>query len=231
MAIFPVATAARMLGIHPKTLHHWLGQTNVPLVAHPTDARIKCVAQEHLWEVASRHGRPLAGLPSAPASRKEQAKPLFAHQPDPDHPTASSSAPSASLVDLIQRLSCLETKVAPLQEHLAQLALALLNARERTVEQRLAALEALISPLVGGQMLAHPQEQGARQEPAGVSKPGASASCGRTTGSVSHACFDRIRRARSLCDRQFTGRRVAAGAGFGGVVRVAGSHRLVPLCG
>ena len=170
MAIFPVATAARMLGIHPKTLHHWLGQTNVPLVAHPTDARIKCVAQEHLWEVASRHGRPLAGLPSAPASRKEQAKPLFAHQPDPDHPTASSSAPSASLVDLIQRLSCLETKVAPLQEHLAQLALSLLNARERTVEQRLAALEALISPLVGGQMLAHPQEQGARQEPAGVSQ-------------------------------------------------------------
>ena len=55
MAIFPVATAARMLGIHPKTLHHWLGQTNVPFVAHPTDARIKCVAQEHLWEVASRN--------------------------------------------------------------------------------------------------------------------------------------------------------------------------------
>lgn len=66
MATFPVATAARILGIHPKTLHRWLGEAHVPLAAHPTDARIKCVAEEHLLEVARRHGRPLAGLPSAP---------------------------------------------------------------------------------------------------------------------------------------------------------------------
>jgi hypothetical protein len=177
MATFPVATAARILGIHPKTLHRWLGEAHVPLAAHPTDARIKCVAEEHLLEVARRHGRPLAGLPSAPrlsgrcapSSPEEQAKPLSAHEAELDHSAASMSAPCASETDLIQRLSCLETKIVTVQEQLAQLALALLHERERTVEHRLAALEALIQPLVGGQVLADPQEQGARQEPAGVS--------------------------------------------------------------
>ena len=62
MAILPVATGARLLGIHPKTLHHWLKEANLPLAAHPTDARIKCVAEEHLQEVARRHGRPLPDL-------------------------------------------------------------------------------------------------------------------------------------------------------------------------
>jgi hypothetical protein len=178
MAILPLATCARLLGIHPKTLHHWLKEANVPLASHPTDARIKCVAQEHLLQVARRHGRPLPDLPStprlfgcsAPSSGEEQAKPLSAHEAELDHAAASISAPCASEADLIQRLPSLETKIVTLQEQLAQLALALLHERERTVEQRLAALEALIQPLVGGQMLADPLEQGARQKPAGLSQ-------------------------------------------------------------
>src|SRR5205085_256649 len=115
-----------------------------------------------LREVARRHERPLAGLPtaplpderSAPASRKEQAKPLSAHEAELDHSAAWMFAPCTSETDLIQRLSCLETKMVTLQEQLAQLALALLHERERTVEDRLAVLEALIPPLVGEQMLA-----------------------------------------------------------------------------
>ena len=51
MEMLPVTTCARMLGIHPKTFHRWLVQANLPFAAHPTDARIKCVAQEHLLEV------------------------------------------------------------------------------------------------------------------------------------------------------------------------------------
>jgi hypothetical protein len=47
MTILPVATGARLLGIHPKTLHHWLGEAHFSLAAHPTDARVKCVAEEH----------------------------------------------------------------------------------------------------------------------------------------------------------------------------------------
>jgi hypothetical protein len=173
MAILPVTTGARMLGIHPKTLHHWLAKANVPLAPHPTDARSKCVGEEHLREVARRHSRPLPDLPSAlvlnacsaPGSRAQLAQLSPTNEADPDHPTASS----ASEADLLQRLSCLETKIITLQEQLAQLALALLHERERTVEQRISALEAHIPSLVGGHRLADPQEQEAKQEPACVS--------------------------------------------------------------
>lgn len=177
MATFPLATGARMLGIHPKTLHRWLGEANVPLAPHPTDARIKCMTEEHLVQVARLHRRPLPDLACAPrlsgssasGSPEEQAALLSAHEAEPD-PPASKSAPSAAEVDLAQKLSRLETKILTLQEHLAQLALGLLHERERTVEHRLAALEALLQALAGGYLLADPQEQGARQEPAGVSQ-------------------------------------------------------------
>jgi hypothetical protein len=167
-----------MLGIHPKTLHHWLKEANWPLAAHPTDARIKCVMEEYLLEVARQHGRPLADLPSAPelsgrsapSLREERAKPLPPNPTEPDHPGASMPATSPPQADLIQQLSCLETKMVILQDQIAQLALALLQERERSVEHRIAVLESLIQPLVGEQMLPDPQEQGARQEPAGVSQ-------------------------------------------------------------
>jgi hypothetical protein len=114
MATLPVATGARILGIHPKTLHHWLAKANVPLAPHPSDARIKCVGEEHLREVARRHSRPLPDLPSAlllnacaaPGSRAQPAQLSPTNEADPDHPIASS----ASEADLLQRLSCLETK-------------------------------------------------------------------------------------------------------------------------
>jgi transposase-like protein len=36
MTLLPVADSARLLGIHPKTLHHWLKEANRPLATHPT---------------------------------------------------------------------------------------------------------------------------------------------------------------------------------------------------
>lgn len=164
MAILPVATCARLLGIHPKTLHRWLGAAKFSLAPHPTDARLKCVAEEHLLEVAKRHGRPLPDLASAPGSREEQARLLSANEAQPEHPAALLSPPSASLADLIQQLACLETKIVTLQEQLAQLALALLQERERTVESRIAALESCMQLLVGRHILPDLQEQGAEQE-------------------------------------------------------------------
>jgi len=163
MTILPVATGARLLGIHPKTLHHWLGEAHFSLAAHPTDARVKCVAEEHLLEVARRHGRPLPDLLSVPGSREEQARTLPVHEAQPDRPAALLPASSASLADLLQKLPCLETKIAILQEQLAQLTLALLHERERTVESRLAALESFVQVLVGRPTLPDPQEQGAGQ--------------------------------------------------------------------
>jgi hypothetical protein len=239
MATVPVATGARMLGIHPKTLHHWLGEANVPLAAHPTDARIKCVAEEHLQEVARRHRRPLPDLPSAlllngcsaPGSRAEPAQPPPTNEAEPKHPPASMPAPSVPETDLVKRLSCLETRIVTLQEQLAQLALTVLHERERTVEHRIAALESLIQPLMGGHLLADQQEQGARQEPACVSHRG-------------HQPLAVEQRARSRMPalieygaqgtyviESTTGRRVAPLARFGCVVCVAGEHLLVPLCG
>jgi hypothetical protein len=173
MAPVSVATGARLLGIHPKTLHHWLAEANMSLAPHPSDARIKGVREEHLQEVARRQSRPLPDHPSAlvlktgsaPDSRAEPTPLSPTNEADPPHPAASS----ASQAHLMQRLACLESKIATLEAQLAGLALALLHERERTVEHRISTLEALIHPLGGGHLLADPPEQGAKPEPAGAS--------------------------------------------------------------
>jgi hypothetical protein len=170
MTLLPVADGARLLGIHPKTLHHWLAEANMLLVTHPTDARIKCVTEEHLQQLASLHGRPLqtfrpwgATSPSLVASQMS-----VSHVPEKEAepPSIACSFPTAqgSEADLLQKLSGLETKIAMLQEQFAQLTLALLQERERSVEHRLTTLESLMQPLVGKQLPALPTP-GAEQEP------------------------------------------------------------------
>jgi hypothetical protein len=176
MTTIPLARCAHLLGIHPKTVCHWLTEANVPFVPHPTDARIKCVAEEHLLEIARRHRRPLPDLPSAPSldacgapgSREEHALSLPTHEGEPDHfaplpslPSASSASLTDLTTDLTHRVSCLETRLVTLQEQLAQLAVALLQERERTVEDRLATLESLVQSLAGRPRLPDVQEQGA----------------------------------------------------------------------
>jgi hypothetical protein len=118
-----------MLGIHPKTLHHWLTAANLPLAPHPNDARIKCVVQEHLLEVAKRHGRPLLDLAEAPASTEEHVGSLPGNALEPDRSAAALPTPSPAESELIQKLLSLETKIGTLQEQLSQLALALLQER------------------------------------------------------------------------------------------------------
>ncbi len=172
MTTFPVADGARMLGIHPKTLRHWARLANVPFAAHPTDARIKCLTEEHLQEVAKLHGRPLQSLasaalldaPSSPSLPQRQPKPSPADEREPPQTASFLPALCVSEADLIQKLSCLETKVVTLQDQLAQLALALLQERERSVEHRLTVLESLLQPLVGRQLSAPPTPE-AEQEP------------------------------------------------------------------
>jgi hypothetical protein len=157
MVPFPVATGARLLGIHPKTLHHWLKAAELPLAAHPTDARLKCVAADHLLELASLHGRPLPALSAARALdgdtasglAEEQAPPLPAHKGEPASLAASLSAPSASLADLLQQLAQLQTHVATLQHQLARLALDLLQERTGQDAERLRTLEALAPQPLG----------------------------------------------------------------------------------
>ena len=176
MTLLPVADGARLLGIHPKTLHHWLKEANIPLVPHPTDARIKCVTEEHLQQVARLHGRP----PQASGPLDVASPPLVPsqlsvpHGPENEGKSASTDCSflpsSKSEADLTQKLSGLETKIATLQEQIAQLTLALLQERERSVEHRLTTLESLMQVFMGGQM-PNPPVPASRQEPAGVARP------------------------------------------------------------
>ena len=175
MTLLPVADGARLLGIHSKTLHHWLKEANLPLAPHPTDARVKCVTQEHLQQVARLHERRLQAsgpLDAAhpPLGPSQMSVPSV---PENQRETASTACSfltaSASEADLIQKLCGLETKIATLQEQVAQLTLALLQERERSVEQRLSALESFMHPFVGRPM-PNPLAREARQDPAGVAQ-------------------------------------------------------------
>ncbi len=135
MTLLPLTTCAQALGVHPKTLHQWLKEAGVPLVAHPTDARIKCLTQHHLSLVARLHDRSLPEPACVPALPGEQA---------PSLPPTRAAEP-----DLMEKLSGLEARVTNLQEQLAGLALVLLQERECTLERRMAALETLTAERLG----------------------------------------------------------------------------------
>lgn len=170
MTILPVADGARLLGIHPKTLRHWLKEAHVPLAAHPTDARITCVTEEHLQQVASLHGRPLQssvlGDGASPASVPSHVQALSGPEKEREPAVEAGSFPLSHTqeADQIQRLACLETRMLTLQEQIAQLTLALLKERERAVEHRLTALESLLQPLLERPFSAPPTPE-AEQEP------------------------------------------------------------------
>jgi hypothetical protein len=218
MVTFPVATGARMLGIHPKTLHHWLKEANLPVAPHPTDARITCVAEEHLLEVARRHARPLPDLAEAPAAPEEQARPWPAHEARPAPAAALLSASSASPADLIQRLSCLETRIVTLQEQHAQLALALRRGARANGRGSHRSPGIPCASAGGKARASRTARARGRARVCLCVTSGASASAGRTTRPRSHAGSDRIRRTGNLCDHHLAGRRVALGARFGRVV-------------
>jgi hypothetical protein len=140
MATVPLATGARLLGIHPKTLRHWLTTAHLPLVPHPTDARIRCVAEATLLEVASLHSRPLPELSAGTTLEPDRVAGGAA--------ASTHGAPSASLAEVLQQLAQVQAHVATLQHHLARLTLELLQERTGNPEQRLQTLEVLVSPPV-----------------------------------------------------------------------------------
>jgi hypothetical protein len=175
MTTLPLAQGARLLGIHPKTLRHWLKQSHLPLVPHPGDARIKCVTQDHLQQVASLYGRQLQapGPPQTPSPVPVAPELRTQSSPEgvvaPSSPASSLSASSLSEADLLEKLTRLETKVATQQEQLAHLALALLQERERSMEHRITALESLMQQLVGRPLPDPPSPE--TDHPSAVSAP------------------------------------------------------------
>lgn len=136
MTLLPLIDCSQMLAIDAKTLRHWLRQANIPLHPHPSDARVKCLMMEHVRHLAVLHGRTLkpAEVPTMP---------LLATDSDMALVQASALHPET---DLLAKLSQLETQVSIMQQHLAGLALELLQERTLRYEQRLQTLERLLGP-------------------------------------------------------------------------------------
>lgn len=115
--------------IDPKTLRQWLAQAHMPLHAHPTDARLKCLTSEQVHVLANLHDRVLQALEPAPASANTK----------PEDAESRNAVPDA---DLRARLERMEAQVATLQTQLTDLALQLLQERQQRTQQLLLAQQA-----------------------------------------------------------------------------------------
>src|SRR5262249_53329244 len=62
MTHLPQLDCCTLLGIDPKTLRQWVRQAHLQFVAHPTDARLKCLTEAQVQQLATQHGRPLPWL-------------------------------------------------------------------------------------------------------------------------------------------------------------------------
>lgn len=122
MTIIPQNECCQMLGIHPKTLRHWLAHAQMPFTTHPTDARLRCLTQAQVQQLAALHGRPLASPLTAPPAQEQEAVP-------PAVPAPLGSSGQAA-TDLSQSLARLQAQVATMQEQLTQLALEVLRERD-----------------------------------------------------------------------------------------------------
>ena len=144
-----------MLGIGPKTLRNWLRHANMQFSIHQTDARLICLPQAQVQQLARLHARPLQMAPPAslalPADRTPLASPQGPTAPAQDNETSPVSLTSSlsEEADLRKVVCSLEAKVLTLQEQLTQLAFELLRERTQRYEQRLSAVEALLPPHAG----------------------------------------------------------------------------------
>ena len=140
-----------MLGIDPKTLRNWLRHAHLPFVAHPTDARLKCLTPEQVQQLATLHARPIAPPAAASPPLGQEATPLAStlspsSSPQPNATRLADAPVSCSEEAEFRTAVCgLETKVMVLQEQVAHLTLELLRERSEQYERRLSSLEALLS--------------------------------------------------------------------------------------
>ncbi len=157
MTAIPQMECCTMLGIDPKTLRNWLRHAHLHFVAHPTDARLKCLTPEQVQQLAALHARPIAPPAAASPPLRQEATLLPSTLSPPaltqqnKTPLADSPASCSEAAELRTVVCSLEAKVMALQEQLAQLTLELLRERSERYERRLSSLEALLSqgaPLV-----------------------------------------------------------------------------------
>ncbi len=151
MTAIPQMECCTMLGIDPKTLRNWLRHAHLHFVAHPTDARLKCLTLEQVQQLATLHARPIAPLAAASPGLRQEATPLPSTLSPPsltqqnETPLADAPVSFSEEAGLRTVVCGLETKVMALQEQVAQLTLELLRERSERYERRLSSLEALLS--------------------------------------------------------------------------------------
>ena len=140
MTLFALMHCCEVLAIDPKTLQHWRKQAGMSLQLHPDDERRKCLTREQLQQLALLHGRVLRLEETPPITSGGSLSSADQQEPTPPEGTAAAT-PAATMsplpqqsVDLVQKLSYLEAKVATLQELVAHLALEL--AQERRLHQK-----------------------------------------------------------------------------------------------
>lgn len=135
MAIFSATDCCSLLGVDVKTLRKWLKQSQMQFVAHPVDARRKCLSEEQVRQLATLHNR------FVPFADRTNPVPV----PEPTQTPQSGAPASLREADLLQKLAALEAKVTTMHEQLTQLALQVLQERNVQYEQRLNTLEALLA--------------------------------------------------------------------------------------
>ena len=109
MTLIALTECCRRLAIDGKTLRRWLAQAQLPVQAHPSDARCKGLSSDHLLLLARAHHRSLAGLP------QELAAPACPRPPE------EPPALLAELLALLPTLTVLPAQIAALQQQLAEL--------------------------------------------------------------------------------------------------------------
>lgn len=143
-----------MLGVDPKTLRNWLRHACMQFIAHPTDARLKCLTWQQVQQLARLHARPLQMPPPASPALPEETAPINAseeHTPLAQKNDAQlvAAVPLSEEAELRKTVCRLEANVMTLQEHLTQLTLELLRVRSEQYERRLSTLEALLPQNAG----------------------------------------------------------------------------------
>ncbi len=141
MTTFAQTDCCTMLGIDPKTLRNWLRHANMQFATHPTDARLKCLTEAQVQQLATLHDRPLSS--PLPAHSCQENEALLR---PPTYPLPNACPPEAELGQSLVRL---QAQMTTIQEQLTQLALELLRDRQLRSEQRLSVLEALVQPARG----------------------------------------------------------------------------------
>jgi hypothetical protein len=152
MTLMTQMDCCTMLGIGPKTLRNWLRHATMQFSTHPIDARLKCLTEEQVQQLATLHARPLQMAPDPSLAFPQVVTPLAASPKNTAVAQESSAPPISSTSSLLEEtelrktVGVLSAKVLTLQEQMTQLALELLRERTERYEQPLSALEALLPP-------------------------------------------------------------------------------------